>query len=408
MRIAYLVHNLADPAVGKRVRILAAFGDRVVPIGFHRDDRVIEAVEGFATIDLGRTFDGVFRQRIAMVLKCALRSRHWAEPLRHCDVVIARNLEMLALAALARWRYRLPAKLVYECLDVHRLLLKRGVAGAAMRLLERLLLRKTALLVVSSPAFVREYFEPVHGRGPGNPPVLLVENKFVAPRQRGPDSERPAPLPPPSGPPWRIGWFGMIRCRKSLDLLCGIASRRPGLIEVIIRGRPSYSEFADFHAQVARTPGVSFGGPYRPTDLADLYAGVHFNWTIDHFEEGANSRWLLPNRIYEGGVYHAVPVALATTETSRWLRRIGIGVHLEDDAAVEEFLLGMTEARYAALAQASRAAPADAFLADEGDSARLLDALRSVTVSCAVSRRAPMPIELDIGHGPEPRDDAAV
>jgi hypothetical protein len=383
VRIAYLVHNLADPAVGKRVRMLTARGDQVLPVGFHRDARPVDDVAGVAAIDLGRTFDADFAQRLPMVLKRGLLPA-WAEPIRDCDVIIARNLEMLAIAALVRWRYGLRAGLVYECLDIHRLLLSHGIAGVWARAVERALLRKTNLLIVSSPAFLREYFEPRYGmHQPRRPAVLLVENKLL------PISSVEPEVPPtdfrPAGPPWRIGWFGMIRCQKSLDLLCEIAARHPGLVQVTIRGRPSRTEFADFDAQIARTPGVSFGGTYHPSELASLYGNIHFAWAIDYFEEGANSRWLLPNRIYEGGAYGAVPIALAHTETARWLDGHGIGVCLEDARALEEFLRRLTPAQYRALNQASAAAPRNAFLADRRDCSRLLAALQQI------SRRRPTP-----------------
>ena len=360
LRLAYLVHNLADPAVGKRVRMLTACGDEIVPIGFHRDDKPVDSVEGVAALDLGRTFDADFRQRIAMVLHQGMHLSAWAAPLRDCDVIIARNLEMLALAALARRRFAPRAGLVYEALDIHRLLLAKGLLGKAMRRLERALLRRVDLLIVSSPAFLREYFAPVHRLDrPGGIETLVVENKLLPAASQAPALA--APPEPPMAPPWRIGWFGMIRCRKSLDYLSELATRHPGLIQLTIRGRPSYTEFADFDAQIARTPGLSFGGTYRPAELNALYGGVHFNWAIDFFEEGANSGWLLPNRIYEGGAHGAVPIALAGTETASWLQRHGIGVVLRSLDEFEEFLLQLDPARYARLKAASGAVPPSAF-----------------------------------------------
>lgn len=396
MRIAYFVHNFADPAVAKRVRMLRAFGDEVVLLGFHRDEKTIDRVEGVETIDLGRTFDANLRQRMAAVAKQCLRLRRWGKRIRGCDVIIARNLETLVLAALARWRYAPRARLAYECLDIHRLLLSGGIGGTAMRGLERALLRKTDVTVVSSPAFLREYFAPRYG---AEFPALLVENKLLLPPGPGASSAGTAEALPP-GPPWRIGWFGMIRCRKSLDLLCDLALRHPGLLTVTIRGRPSRTEFDDFDAQVARTPGVSFGGTYHPAELESLYGSVHFNWAIDYFEEGANSRWLLPNRIYEGGTYRAVPIALKGNETARWLERLGIGVTLGAAGDVEDFLTRLTVAGYRELKDASDRAPRAAFLADDADCARLLEGLRGNGQSASV--------EFDFRQTGEASDNAAM
>jgi hypothetical protein len=352
--------------------MLTAYGDALALFGFHRDANAVERVENVAAIDLGRTFDADFRQRIMMVLRQAIHLSRWAPRLADCDVIIARNLEMMALAVLARWRYAPRASLVYETLDVHRLLLAKGFVGKAMRWLERTLMRRADLLIVSSPAFLREYFAPMQGLD--RIETLLVENKLLA---LSPDDAVALAVAPPlrSGPPWHIGWFGMIRCRKSLDYLCDLAARRPDLLRLTIRGRPSYTEFADFDRQVAATTGVSFGGAYRPAQLGTLYDGVDFCWAIDFFEEDGNSKWLLPNRVYEGGAYGAVPIAVDGTETARWLKRHGIGAALRSLDDLEGFLAALNPAQYDELKAASADAPRDAFVASDQDCRQLLDAL---------------------------------
>lgn len=399
MRSAYLVHNLADPGVAKRLRMLAAFGNDVVPIGFRRDATRVDFVEGLAAIDLGRTFDADFRQRIAMVLRQSMNLSAWAPPLRDCDVIIARNLEMLLLGALARRRFAPQASLVYEALDIHRFLLSDRLAGKAMRRLERALLRQIDLLIVSSPAFLREYFLPMQALGSsGGIETLVVENKFLLPT--APEVAVSNAGPPHEAPPWQIGWFGMIRCRKSLDYLSDLAKRRPNLMRLTMRGRPAYTEFADFDAQIARTPDLSFGGSYRPSELGALYGGVHLNWAIDFFEEGANSRWLLPNRIYEGGAYGAIPIAIEGTETADWLQRHGVGVVLRSLDAFEKFLLQLSPEHYAQLKTASTAVPQGAFIADDRDSARLLEALHRARTQRAQRRlRVPIPERNRSGAG---------
>src|SRR6185312_12560894 len=118
----------------------------------------------------------------------------------------------------------------------------------------------------------------------------------------------------------RIGWFGVIRCRRSLQLLANLVTALPGVVEVIIRGRPRRKVIPDFDRLLATTPGLSFLGEYdRHTELAALYGDVHFAWAVDFYEAGLNSDWLLPNRLYEGTLYGAVPLVLDSVETGRWL-----------------------------------------------------------------------------------------
>jgi hypothetical protein len=354
LRIAYFVHDLGDPAVDRRIRMLRAVGAEIALLGFRRAAEPIDAVAGVPAEDLGQTHDARLAQRAGLTILHALNPRRWRRAVQGCDVVMARNLEMLAIAARVRDAAAPAAALVYECLDIHRLMLNAGPAGMALRALERRLLGRSRLLIVSSPAFVDAYFQP---RQALSTPHLLLENKVFDPAMAG---TRPPIRPRPPGPPWRIGWFGMIRCHRSLDLLAELARRNPGLVEVVIRGRPAYGEFDDFQAQVDQSPGLAFGGPYRPQDLPDIYGDVHFTWAIDYFDEGRNSSWLLPNRLYEGALFGSVSLALAGVETGRWVAARAAGVVLNDPLAdAERLLRDLTVEAYRELQDQVLARPLD-------------------------------------------------
>ena len=160
LHVLYLVHDLSDPAVRRRVMMLRAGGAKVTLAGFRRAKGVAPEFGGISPIELGSTRDGQFGQRLVAVAKAALtlgaRLRGVAKP----DLIIGRNLEMLALANRAKALFSGDTPIVYECLDIHRLLLRQNGIGRAMRAAERLLGRNSVLLMTSSPAFVREYFEP--------------------------------------------------------------------------------------------------------------------------------------------------------------------------------------------------------------------------------------------------------
>ena len=387
MRLTYFVHDLADPAVARRVAMLQAGGARVTVLGFRRSQTAPPTVGGARAIDLGRTYDARLGHRARATLLAALGAGRLRGHIASADVIMARTLEMLAIAQAARLAARVDTRLVYECLDIHRLMLAPGPKGLAMRALERLLMRPAKLLVVSSPGFLESYFEPVQGVGGHiDLATLLVENKSL---QLGGD-RLVRPAPPPPGRPWRIGWLGAIRCQKSLDILAGLTERRPDLLEVVIHGRPAQVEFRDFDGQVASAPGVTFGGPYAAADLSRLYGDVHFNWAIDFMEEGLNSAWLLPNRLYEGSRFGAVPIALSGVQTGRYLAEHRFGVRLDEPADLEGFLERLTPKRYAALRRELEAVPQSAFVADEGDCRDLVRALAGGLIPQASSTTSPM------------------
>jgi hypothetical protein len=373
MKIAYLVHDLTDAAVKKRVSMFLAGGAELTLAGFRRQSQAVADVGSVAAVDLGETFDGRLAHRALSGLSFAARPAVLAAVVRGADVVVARNLEMLLIAARARDRYARGARLVYECLDIHEAMVGNGVKGRALRALEGLLLRRTDRVIISSAAFQTFYFDP---KQPGHPPLLLLENKVLDLSDEvaavGVSVERASP----PIPPWRIGWFGILRAQKALDSLCAIARALPGEVEIVIRGRPTTADFVDFEGQIAATPGVSFGGAYRPEDLAGLYAGVHFCWAIDLTSESGNSRWLLPNRIYEGGRFGSVAIAADGTETHRWLANNGTGVMVKDPIADTVAMLSrLTPDTYLDLRRTAMTLPRSHVVAGTSDCEALVLAL---------------------------------
>jgi succinoglycan biosynthesis protein ExoL len=347
LHVLYFVHDLADPAVRRRVLTLQAGGAKVTLAGFRRDENALAAISGVTPIELGRTQDARFIQRVGAVAKSALALRSALRHVGKPDVIIARNLEMLALAnrAVSIFGGNLP--IAYECLDIHRLLLHDGLAGKTIRGVERYLGAKAGLLLTSSPAFVDNYFDRRSGL---DLQTLLLENKVIE-LEENTDVKIGVPRPPGAGQPWRIGWFGALRCSRSLSLLADFSRRMDGRFEVVLRGRPANTAFGDFDGFVASEPFIRFHGAYKnPEDLQSIYSEVQFSWAIDFFEQDQNSSWLLPNRLYEGCLHGTVPIAMARTETSRFLadRKIGFTLEKASPEAIEDLLGDMDEQVYAA------------------------------------------------------------
>lgn len=375
--VLYLAHDVADPAIRRRTLMLAAGGANVTVAGFRRgaDTPVIDG-----HIELGITRDGRFGQRIAAVGKAALMLSSKLRGVGKPGVIIARNLEMLALANRANALFGGGVPIVYECLDIHRLLLRKDLAGRTLRSTEHYLGRNVSLLITSSPAFIENYFRPISRL---KAPALLLENQVIdLDGTAGMQTARPRP--PQPGEPWKIGWFGALRCRKSLKLLAEFTRSMDGKLEVVLRGRPAYSEFDDFDGFVENEPFMHFHGAYKnPEDLARIYDDVQFSWGIDFFEEGQNSSWLLPNRLYEGCRYNTVPIAMRGTETARFIsaKHIGLVLSDADSATLAVLFAGMTAERYLAEFGKVAATGAQAWVFDRADCQRLVNRLAALRAS---------------------------
>jgi succinoglycan biosynthesis protein ExoL len=83
--------------------------------------------------------------------------------------------------------------LVFECPDIHRMLLGRNLSGRLLRSIETSLMSDVDLILTSSPRFISEYFNPRNF----NRPIRILENKVLLP---DPEISRPSQPPQPIGP----------------------------------------------------------------------------------------------------------------------------------------------------------------------------------------------------------------
>ena len=379
-RIAFFGHDAADAAVRRRVQGFLDDGLEVIGFMMRRRD---PGVLAWDNIDLGETRDGAFLQRIRQVFAGARLAAAARDKLAGADVIYARNLDMLACAFLAKRHARLATPVIYESLDIHRLLTRQDLIGAGVRWLERMLLKRSAGLVVSSPGFIRNHFER---RYPGDYRAFLVENRLAPGASYGARACERKSRPSPGAEPLRLGWVGILRCRRSFELLCDLADRFPDRLEIHLHGVPARTEIPVFEPLIEARPNMHYHGRYRsPEDLAAIYDRLEVVWAGDFMEAGYNSVWLLPNRIYEGGYYCTPSIAPAGTETAAWLERHKCGFIIDEplQASLPELIGQLINDRAPIAARAAILAqlPEETFIQPKGFLAEVVQ--RSLTPEVA-------------------------
>lgn len=383
MQVTYLAHDLDDPSCWRRVDMLRRGGAQVRVAGFRRGDGPLPE----PAMVLGRTANGRLLQRVRAIMAAAPRIARLIPPPDTApgapdsdapgETILARNLEMLALGAgllRARKAGGAGARLVYELLDIHGIMLGGGAVHRMLRRIEAALMRRASMVVISSPAFAAHYL-----RAFGQPeiPTLLIENKPFA-RAAVPDEAARARRGLAEGGPLVVGWFGMLRCAWSLETLDRVTRADPGRFRVVLRGRPALDVMPDFHAVIDANPDLDYLGPYRwPDDLGAIYGAIDVAWLIDRYQAGQNSDWLLPNRLYEGCLNGAVPVVLAGTEVARRIDAWGCGfeVAAPDPEAVAAALGTIDAPRLARARAAVAAIPRAALQMDDAECRHLTQAI---------------------------------
>ncbi len=180
----------------------------------------------------------------------------------------------------------------------------------------------------------------------------------------------------PPGPPWVIGMFGVLRCTRSLDILCHVAEQLGDQVRIYLRGILSEPDIPAerMKAICARLPNVIFDGAYvNPRDLPEIYGKIHLIWAADFLDPGGNSEWLLTNRIYEGGLMGAVLLAARGNATGRMVEREGLGFTLDGplEAAASAFIKNLDGDTFLAARERVGGADRSVFV-DETDTKELI------------------------------------
>lgn len=319
--------DLTEASQIRRINSIQMLGHDVKSAAFQRGNMNASFVPDWPNIDLGYVPNESHGKRIIGILRGIWRVMKQRHALKEADVIIARNFDLLVVAWITRLLSgagRVP--LVYECLDIHGLFTRTGPIGAIMRWCERRLLARVQLLIVSSPGFISQYFANVQGY---HGPHIVIENKLWF---DGPPIARPKTRD--RHDVLTIGWVGSIRCAPSLKLLMETADYFGERVTIRIHGNVHRHALPDFDGQLASRANVTYFGPYDyPSGLAAVYAACDVVWAQDLWQRGANSDWLLPNRIYEASWFGCPSIAVADTETGRKVAADGLGFTIENPSA---------------------------------------------------------------------------
>jgi len=393
-RVAFFGHDCTESTVIKRARAFAACGAEVDGFTFRRRKFNRGYVPQWADTNLGTTVDRNYPLRLIRLVQALPTLVRARVRLARADFFYARNLDMCALALFARWIARNPAPLAYEVLDVQRVFTGRGLVSFLFRLAERVILRRMDLLVVSSPAFMARYFTPVQGFVR---PSHLLENKIfglddaIRAERPSPEDLR-GPACPPEGP-WVIAWLGNLRCPRSPELLCRIARRLGERVRIHVHGYPTETGLERFLELIAGHDNIVYFGEYRsPDDLQRIYDRAHFAWAFDYLDQGGNSDWLLPNRLYEGCYFGVPALAAIGTATGERVSELGAGWTFDEpiDEDIIDFLRRLEPETYIAARRHLVGLPSGLFV-DEGDTAKLCRRILAIPPRRRALEARPLP-----------------
>jgi succinoglycan biosynthesis protein ExoL len=293
--------------------------------------------------------------------------------MRSADYIYVFGVDMLFLCFLSSLGRKRKPGIVLDICDIVGDMVGSSLKARLLRLFERIMIRKIHLLVVTSQAFVTEYYEKIQGLRKLR--YIVVENKLTK------ETCKPLPLDPDNDIQHglRIGYFGMIRCQRSIDILNMVAKKGNGKASVYIRGVALDSKVGDLANDTRDNPWIEFAGPYlSPKDLPQLYQKVDIVWVCYPYKtkKTGNWRWAKTNRFYESCYYKKPMIALSGTQDGNIVadKELGICFDLSDVDSCAEQILNISQDNLKAWRSNIEHLPESVYLScDEGQ--RILDAL---------------------------------
>ena len=328
VRIVSVLPVLGHPRDSKRVSMLKEAGFQVSVAAFERDYHQGRLPDAPVT-SLGHISHGRYLARALRMLRALPTLRR---ALRGASVAYASGQDMALFAMVAAVGLGVPV--VLEVGDIRHVQVARGLKGAVARALDRFIVRRASLLVVTARGFAEGHYRDRLG---SRTPWLLMENKLdEAPLQR---ALQAAGVSEPRGADGvlRIGYFGVIRCPWSCEVLREVARRGRGRIEVVIAG--FCMDPSDLPERIAGEPHVTYRGTYSsPQDLPALYGSVDMVWACypGPEQQDPDWRWALrvcrSNRFYESCFFRRPLITMAESADGEEVQRLGVGIGLTDQS----------------------------------------------------------------------------
>ena len=201
MNILFVLPVLSDSYYQKRIYKMSALGVKSTVLGFERDHYKGKSWS-IPTDSLGYLEHGNYIRRLGKLLKAFFKIR---SNISTQEALYAFNLDILLICWAARLFKSKKIKLIYDIADIRSVMVENGLISVLLRSIERLLVKRTSVVVVSSPAYIDGYFKDYQNI---NQNFAVIENKVD---KDLPKSESLRDQPDGNKDYITIGYFGMLR-----------------------------------------------------------------------------------------------------------------------------------------------------------------------------------------------------
>jgi len=340
----------------KRILAFKKNVDKLSIVSYYR----IQNIEYENHHNLGKTPQKQYLRRFIKIIFDVPRLLQILHNNPDVDVVYAWNFDIALLFRLSQLFSHRKYTFIYEVADIKPILLSESIVGKALRKIEKFILNKTDFLCVTSNGFIENYFDEnydFHSK------THLLENKVFPEIKIETVNSNPI-----SADKWRIGLVGLIRCNKSLQLLYDLAIGLPDKIEIVLAGKPEVLAQVSYSKLEGLENTKNLGEYNYPDDLQNIYSRMDIIWSADFSDLSVNSKWLLPNRIYEAGIFSVPQLCFPENEAiCKYIQSLNIGwvVDSAEIYALVEFISNLDVKTYIKVKSNYQSLPSNQFSGDD-------------------------------------------
>lgn len=333
--VMFVTTSLNYPIHRKRLSSFIKDGGNFRAIGFDQKNFVSISSGSSTEINnvtvLGEIEPGNYISRAHRLLKNLLPLRKHA---KKSDVIYASGFDAALLMLIAT--AGLQKKRVYEIHDIRQQMLNNNITGACLRLVEKYLVRRTDLLIVTSEDYIKNYYKKRLN--------VDIKRSYNLENKLWPQDVYKDDIGQPTASPLIIGYFGLLRCTVTWQFLVNLVKSAKGSILLKVRGIPQRAT-ERFEKDIEEVPWITYEGPYNsPKDIFDMCQSVSMVWIAGY--QGKDSyKWSRTCRFYQACCYGRPLIAQQGTYEYEAVRDldIGLGIDLQDQDAASEKISAITE-----------------------------------------------------------------
>ena len=321
MNIIYILQVSSHARYWRRIDNLGSLGIKSTVFAFEREKFYEGTKKGRSYKSLGNIKQQNYIKRIIPLIKSISIIKN---EIGNADVIYSFGMDTFIIGWLATLFKSNKPKFVYEVGDIRTVFTNEGVISKIFKFIERLILKKSDLLVVTSEAYIQGYFEEI--QKVSNLNYHVIENKpelninfSNVNTNKNKKNQR-----------IRIGYFGVLRCRRTFEILRKLIKEHGDRFELYVRG--IVTEGKDIVDEIKLLDNVKIEGEYKvPDDLPSMYDQVDIIWACYPYmgEQISNWMWAKTTRFYEACYFKTPMITLEGSQDSYYVKEKGIGIELD-------------------------------------------------------------------------------